>query len=143
MALGFGSLAVNAEPDLVRGYAEASLERLAIEVIDLYYPHWPDPQVSIEETVAAMADLVDAGLVRHRGLSNVDADQLRRAHAMHPISAVQAQWSLWAPIDAESHAAAADSPPRHCHWPRAPTGGSRTRWRHSSRSGGRVRVTQE
>lgn len=106
VALGFGSLAVNAEPQLIRGYAEASLRRLGIDVIDLHYLHWPDPQVPIEDTVQAMGSLVEDGLVRHLGLSNIDADQLRRAHAIHPISAVQAQWSLWAPVDRELRSAA-------------------------------------
>ncbi|MER6306112.1 aldo/keto reductase [Streptomyces sp. NPDC001657] len=98
---GFGELAVNADPRHVRGYAEASLRNLRTEVIDLYYPHYPDPQVPFEDTVGAVAELIDAGLVRHLGLSNVTADQLRRAHAVRPVAAVQVQWSMWQPIDAE------------------------------------------
>ncbi|MGH3978941.1 MAG: aldo/keto reductase [Pseudonocardiaceae bacterium] len=65
----FGELAVNAEPRFVRGYAEASLRNLGTDVIDLYYPHFPDPQVPIEDTVGAVAELVEDGLVRHIGLS--------------------------------------------------------------------------
>ncbi|AXB43617.1 aldo/keto reductase [Amycolatopsis albispora] len=97
----FGELAVNAEPRYVRGYAEQSLRNLGTDRIDLYYPHFPDPVVPIEDTVGAVAELVEAGLVRHLGLSNVDAGQLRAAHAVHPVSAVQAQWSMWQPIDAD------------------------------------------
>ncbi len=97
----FGELAVNGEPRFVRSYAEASLRRLGRDHIDLYYPHFPDPEVPIEETIGAVADLVDAGLVRHIGLSNVTADQLARASAVAPIAAVQAEWSMWAPVDAE------------------------------------------
>ncbi|KUJ70734.1 aldo/keto reductase [Streptomyces albus subsp. albus] len=102
----FGELVVNAEPRHVRGYAETSLRTLGTDYIDLYYPHFPDPTVPIEETVGAVAELIKDGLVRHLGLSNVTAEQLRRAHAVHPVAAVQAQWSMWAPVDAELHAAA-------------------------------------
>ncbi|MGC7101992.1 aldo/keto reductase [Amycolatopsis lurida] len=97
----FGELAVNAEPRHIRGYAEQSLRNLGTDRIDLYYPHFPDPAVPIEDTVGAVTELVEAGLVRHLGLSNVDAGQLRRAHAVHPVSAVQAQWSMWQPIEPE------------------------------------------
>ncbi|GAB2786900.1 aldo/keto reductase [Amycolatopsis magusensis] len=97
----FGELAVNAEPRYVRGYAEQSLRNFGTDRIDLYYPHFPDPVVPIEDTVGAVAELVEAGLVRHLGLSNVDAEQLRLAHAVHPVSAVQAQWSMWQPIEPE------------------------------------------
>lgn len=95
----FGELAVNTEPRYVRGYAEDSLRRLGTDRIDLYYPHYPDPQVPIEDTVGAVADLIRDGLVLHLGLSNVDADQLRRAHGVHPVAAVQVEWSLFRPID--------------------------------------------
>ena len=98
VAYAFGELAVNAEPRHVRGYAEASLRRLYTDVIDLYYLHFPDPRVAIEETAGAVADLVGAGLVRHFGVSNVTAEQLERAHAVHPVAAVQVEWSLWKPI---------------------------------------------
>ncbi|MFD3502256.1 aldo/keto reductase [Streptomyces sp. NPDC058678] len=106
VSYAFGELAVNAEPRHVRGYAEQSLRNLGTDVIDLYYPHFPDPQVPLEDTVGAVADLVKAGLVRHLGLSNVTADQLRRAHAVHPVAAVQTQWSMWQPIAPALHAAA-------------------------------------
>lgn len=92
---GFGELAVNAEPGNVRRYLEASLGRLGTDRVDLYYPHFPDPRVPIEDTVAAVAELVGEGLVGHVGLSNVTADQLARAAAVHPIAAVQVEWSLW------------------------------------------------
>jgi aryl-alcohol dehydrogenase-like predicted oxidoreductase len=101
VALAFGELAVNADPRYVRGYAEASLRRLGTDVIDLYYPHFPDPAVPIEDTVGAVGELVDAGLVRHIGLSNVTAEQLAAAHAVRPVAAVQAQWSMWTPVDRE------------------------------------------
>ncbi|WP_405774877.1 aldo/keto reductase [Streptomyces sp. NBC_00859] len=106
VSYSFGELAVNAEPKHVRGYAEQSLRNLDTDVIDLYYPHFPDPEVPLEDTVGAVADLVQDGLVRRLGLSNVTADQLRRAHAVHPVAAVQTQWSMWQPVDAELHAAA-------------------------------------
>ncbi|MEU6041580.1 aldo/keto reductase [Actinomadura sp. NPDC047616] len=102
----FGELAVNAEPRYVRGYAEASLRNLDVDVIDLYYPHFPDPKVPIEDTVGAVAELVDDGLVRYLGLSNVTAEQLRRAHAVHPVQAVQTEWSMWRPADPDLLAAA-------------------------------------
>jgi aryl-alcohol dehydrogenase-like predicted oxidoreductase len=102
----FGELAVNTDPRYVRGYAEDSLRRLGTDRIDLYYPHYPDPEVPIEETVGAVAELIRDGLVLHLGVSNVDAKQLRRAYAVHPVAAVQVQWSLWRPIDPELLAAA-------------------------------------
>jgi aryl-alcohol dehydrogenase-like predicted oxidoreductase len=82
-------------PDYVRSACEGSLRRLGIETIDLYYQHRKDPQVPIEETVGAMSDLVQAGMVRFLGLSEISAATLRRAHAVHPISAVQSEYSLW------------------------------------------------
>lgn len=97
----FGELRVNGEGRLIRRYAERSLRNLSLDVIDLYYAHYPDPGVEIEETVGAMAALVDAGLVKHLGLSNVTAAQLRRAHAVHPIAAVQNEWSMWKPLDSD------------------------------------------
>ena len=104
--VAYARLAVNAEPRHVRGYALASLGRLRTDHLDLYYPHFPDPCVPIEETVGAMAELVADGLVRHIGLSNVTAAQLERAVTVHEISAVQCEWSLWSPIDRELLAAA-------------------------------------
>ncbi|TDD41586.1 aldo/keto reductase [Nonomuraea terrae] len=97
----YGELRVNAEPRLVRGYAERSLRNLGTDVIDLYYAHYPDPGVPIEETAGAMAELVRDGLVQHLGLSNVTAAQLRAAHAVHPVAAVQNEWSMWRPVDAD------------------------------------------
>ncbi|MFG3507683.1 aldo/keto reductase [Streptomyces sp. NPDC047821] len=97
----FGELAVNGDPKHVRGYAEASLRELGTDRIDLYYPHFPDPQVPLEDTVGAVAELIEAGLVRHLGLSNVTAAQLRAAHAVHPVAAVQTEWSMWRHVDEE------------------------------------------
>lgn len=102
----FGELAVNGDPKQVRGYAEASLRGLGVEHIDLYYPHYPDPVVPFEDTVGAVAELIADGLVRHLGLSNVTAEQLRAAHAVHPVAAVQVEWSMWRPADPELLAAA-------------------------------------
>ncbi len=95
----FGELRGNADPSLVRGYAERSLRNLDTDVIDLYYLHYPDPGVPVEDTMGAVADLVEAGLVRHAGLSNVTAEQLRGAHGVLPIAAVQVEWSMWRPIE--------------------------------------------
>ncbi|MET9381512.1 aldo/keto reductase [Streptomyces sp. NPDC002928] len=83
------------DPPYVRQAVEGSLERLDVDVIDLYYMHRRDVNVPIEETVGAMAELVRAGKVRHLGLSEVTADELRAAHAVHPIAAVQSEWSLF------------------------------------------------
>jgi aryl-alcohol dehydrogenase-like predicted oxidoreductase len=82
-------------PENVRRAVEGSLRRLGVETIDLLYQHRLDPKVPIEETVGAMADLVRAGKVRCLGLSEVGPARLRRAHAVHPISALQSEWSLW------------------------------------------------
>jgi aryl-alcohol dehydrogenase-like predicted oxidoreductase len=82
------------DPDLIPGYLETSLRRLGVDYVDLYSPHYPDPGVPIEEVVGAIGDLVTAGKVRYVGLSNVDAELLRRAHAEHPIAVVQNQYSL-------------------------------------------------
>ncbi len=90
-----GSLAVNGKPDYVRTACEASLKRLKTDVIDLYYVHRIDPNVPIEETVGAMADLKVEGKIRHLGLSEAAPDTLRRAHAVHPIAALQTEYSLW------------------------------------------------
>jgi aryl-alcohol dehydrogenase-like predicted oxidoreductase len=86
---------VNGRPDYVRACCEASLRRLAVDHIDLYYQHRVDRTVPIEETVGAMADLVKAGKVRFLGLSEASPGTLRRAHAVHPISALQTEYSLW------------------------------------------------
>ncbi|MEU5861753.1 aldo/keto reductase [Nonomuraea sp. NPDC047529] len=102
----FNELRVNADPRLVRRYAERSLRNLDTDVIDLYYLHYPDPGVPVEETAGAMADLVRDGLIRHIGLSNVTAEQLRAAHAVHPVTAVQNEWSMWRPVEPALLAAA-------------------------------------
>ncbi len=86
---------LDGSPANVRRAVEGSLGRLGVDVIDLYYLHRKDPAVPIEETVGAMKQLVEAGKVRFLGLSEVGADTLRRAHAVHPISAVQSEYSLW------------------------------------------------
>ncbi len=82
-------------PANAKKVAEQSLRRLGIDVIDLYYQHRRDPQVPVEETVGAMKELVEAGKVRYLGLSEVGAETLRRANAVHPISALQSEYSLW------------------------------------------------
>ncbi len=87
--------AINGRPEYVRSACDASLERLGVDHIDLYYQHRADPNVPIEETVGAMAELVAAGKVRHLGLSEAAGDTIRRAHVVHPISALQSEWSLW------------------------------------------------
>lgn len=86
---------ISGRPEYVRAACEASLKRLGIETIDLYYQHRVDPQVAIEETVGAMAELVQAGKVRHLGLSEASGATLERAHAVHPIAALQSEFSLW------------------------------------------------
>jgi aryl-alcohol dehydrogenase-like predicted oxidoreductase len=87
--------AVDGSANYVRRACDASLQRLGVDCIDLYYLHRVDPTVAIEETVGAMAELVRLGKVRHLGLSEVSAATLRRAHAIHPIAAVQTEYSLW------------------------------------------------
>jgi len=86
---------INGKPDYVKKSCEESLRRLQIDCIDLYYQHRVDPDTSIEETVGAMADLVRQGKVRFLGLSEASAETIRRAHAVHPITAVQSEYSLW------------------------------------------------
>ncbi|MFI9307051.1 aldo/keto reductase [Streptomyces triculaminicus] len=102
LATKFGFANRLGEPTHVRGDAayvrqacDASLRRLGVDHIDLYYQHRVDPQVPIEETVGAMAELVQAGKVRHLGLSEAGVHTIRRAHAVHPITALQSEWSLW------------------------------------------------
>ncbi|MFJ6722265.1 MULTISPECIES: aldo/keto reductase [unclassified Streptomyces] len=102
VATKFGFANRLGEPTVIRGDAayvrqacEASLRRLGVDHIDLYYQHRVDPRVPIEETVGAMAELVRAGKVRHLGLSEAGAETIRRAHAVHPITALQSEWSLW------------------------------------------------
>lgn len=86
---------INGRPEYVRQACEASLRRLGVEHIDLYYQHRVDPNTPIEDTVGAMADLVQDGKVRYLGLSEASAATLRRAHGEHPISALQTEYSLW------------------------------------------------
>ncbi len=93
---------VDGSPDYVRRSCDGSLTRLGVDHIDLYYLHRMDPTVPIEETVGAMAELVGAGKIGHIGLSEASADTLRRAAAVHPIAALQSEWSLWSrDIEAE------------------------------------------
>ena len=86
---------ISGRPEYVRSACEGSLRRLGVDHVDLYYQHRVDPQVPIEETVGAMAELVREGKVRHLGLSEAGAATLRRAHAAHPITALQSEFSLW------------------------------------------------
>jgi aryl-alcohol dehydrogenase-like predicted oxidoreductase len=86
---------VSGKPEYVRSACEASLRRLGVETIDLYYQHRVDPNTPIEETVGAMAELVKQGKVRYLGLSEAGAATIRRAHAVHPIAALQTEYSLW------------------------------------------------
>jgi aryl-alcohol dehydrogenase-like predicted oxidoreductase len=88
-------LGIRGDPEYIKQCCEGSLERLGVEHIDLYYQHRVDPKVPIEETVGAMGELVEQGKVRYLGLSEANADTLRRAHGVHPISALQTEYSLW------------------------------------------------
>lgn len=88
-------LGLNGKPEYIQEACEKSLQNLGIEAIDLYYMHRQDPHVEIEEIVGAMSELVKQGKVKHLGLSEVDTETLRRAHAVHPISALQTEYSLW------------------------------------------------
>lgn len=97
-----GGNGVDGSPAYVRQACEASLQRLGVDVIDLYYQHRVDPAVPIEETVGAMADLVRAGKVRFLGLSEAGPETIRRAHAVHPITAVQTEYSLLYRTEAEA-----------------------------------------
>ena len=90
-----GSSSVNGRPEYVKACCDESLARLGVDYIDLYYQHRVDPDVPIEDTVGAMAELVQAGKVRYLGLSEASVDSVERAMATHPISALQSEWSLW------------------------------------------------
>jgi aryl-alcohol dehydrogenase-like predicted oxidoreductase len=93
---GWGfSLKINGTPDYAAKCIDASLKRLGIDTVDLWYLHYPDPGTPIEETVGAMSRAVQAGKVREIGLSNVTAEQIKKAHAVHPVAAVQYEYSLW------------------------------------------------
>jgi aryl-alcohol dehydrogenase-like predicted oxidoreductase len=89
------SRSISGRPEYVKQACDASLQRLGIDVIDLYYQHRTDSDTPIEDTVGAMAELVTAGKVRHLGLSEASASTLRRATSVHPITALQSEWSLW------------------------------------------------
>jgi aryl-alcohol dehydrogenase-like predicted oxidoreductase len=86
---------IDGRPEYVRAACDASLKRLGVETIDLYYQHRVDPNTPVEETVGAMAELVRAGKVRYLGLSEASPETIRRAHAIHPITALQTEYSLW------------------------------------------------
>ena len=90
-----GGMTINGRPEYVRQCCDASLQRLGVDHIDLYYQHRVDPKVPIEDTVGAMAELVAAGKVRHLGLSEASVRSIERAMAVHPIAALQSEWSLW------------------------------------------------
>jgi len=95
LVLPDGTRAINGRPEYVRSACDASLKRLGVDHVDLYYQHRVDKNVPIEDTVGAMADLVRQGKVRYLGLSEASAKTVRRAHAVHPISALQSEYSLW------------------------------------------------
>ncbi|WP_413988288.1 aldo/keto reductase [Labrys okinawensis] len=86
---------INGRPDYVRASCDASLQRLGVDHIDLYYQHRIDPDTPIEETVGALKALIEAGKIRHYGLSEASPETLRRAHAIHPVTALQSEYSLW------------------------------------------------
>ncbi|MBK5307083.1 MAG: aldo/keto reductase [Frankiaceae bacterium] len=86
---------INGSPDYVRAACDASLQRLGVDVIDLYYQHRVDVGVPVEETWGALSELVAAGKVRHLGISEAAPDTIRKAHATHPVTALQTEWSLW------------------------------------------------
>jgi aryl-alcohol dehydrogenase-like predicted oxidoreductase len=92
---GDGGRTIDGHPDNARAAVEGSLKRLGTDHIDLYYQHRMDPKVPIEDTVGALADLVQAGKIRHIGLSEAAPETIRRAHAVHPVTAVQSEYSLW------------------------------------------------
>ncbi|MFT7473676.1 MAG: aryl-alcohol dehydrogenase-like predicted oxidoreductase [Verrucomicrobiales bacterium] len=98
-----GKQIVRATPDYVKSACDASLERLGIDTIDLYYAHRIDPDVPVEETVGAMSELIDAGKVRWLGLSEAAPETVRRGHATHPLAAVQAEFSLWTRFAEDEH----------------------------------------
>ncbi|ESR46192.1 hypothetical protein CICLE_v10001273mg [Citrus x clementina] len=93
--LGLDAVIVKGNPEYVRSCCEASLKRLDVEYIDLYYQHRVDTSVPIEETIGEMKKLVEEGKIKYIGLSEASPDTIRRAHAVHPITAVQLEWSLW------------------------------------------------
>jgi aryl-alcohol dehydrogenase-like predicted oxidoreductase len=93
---------LNSRPEQIKRVAEASLKRLRVEAIDLFYQHRPDPDVPMEDVAGAVKDLIQAGKVKHFGLSEANADQIRRAHAVQPVTALQSEYSIWwTPIEEE------------------------------------------
>ncbi len=86
---------MDSRPEQIKRVADASLKRLRVEVIDLFYQHRPDPNVPMEDVAGAVKDLIRAGKVKHFGLSEADADQIRRAHAVQPVTALQSEYSIW------------------------------------------------
>ncbi len=89
------SVGPDSRPEQIKRVAEASLKRLRVECIDLFYQHRPDPNVPIEDVAGAVKDLIQAGKVKHFGLSEADADNIRRAHAVQPVTALQSEYSIW------------------------------------------------
>ncbi|MGI9604685.1 MAG: aldo/keto reductase [Acidimicrobiales bacterium] len=98
-----GKMIVRATPEYTKAACDASLSRLGVDRIDLYYAHRIDPNVPVEETVGAMSELVDEGKVRWIGLSEASPDSVRRGHAVHPLAAVQAEYSLWTRFAEDNH----------------------------------------
>lgn len=95
VSIGPGNMAVKGTPEYVRSCCEASLSRLGVDYIDLYYQHRIDTSIPIEETMGELKRLVEEGKIKYVGLSEASPDTIRRAHAVHPITAVQMEWSLW------------------------------------------------
>ena len=89
------SVGADSRPEQIKRVADASLKRLRVEVIDLFYQHRPDPNVPMEDVAGAVKDLIQAGKVKHFGLSEADADMIRRAHAVQPVTALQSEYSIW------------------------------------------------
>src|SRR5512145_1062620 len=89
------SVGVDSRPEQIKRVADASLKRLRVDVIDLFYQHRPDPNVPMEDVAGAVKDLIQAGKVKHFGLSEAGADQIRRAHAVQPVTALQSEYSIW------------------------------------------------
>jgi aryl-alcohol dehydrogenase-like predicted oxidoreductase len=89
------SVGVDSRPEQIKRVAEASLKRLRVEAIDLFYQHRPDPNVPMEDVAGAVKDLIQAGKVKHFGLSEANADQIRRAHTVQPVTALQSEYSIW------------------------------------------------
>ena len=86
---------LNSRPEQIKKVCEASLKRLRVDAIDLFYQHRPDPNVPMEDVAGAVKDLIQAGKVKHFGLSEANADQIRRAHAVQPVTALQSEYSIW------------------------------------------------